>query len=193
MCHLCIDIDNVVAETDHLMRKLIRKHTRSRVKLCYEDVIAFDYCECQDSAGNKITREEWGTIHAEFSKEENILSLSPVNGVQGYLERLAEAGFELHFVTSRLSQARIPTITWLENHNFPHHRMHFVKHREKHVVLGSFCAIIEDDLMQAKAFADQGTLAFLIAHPWNVVEQDSFLVRVADWQELVDRLLALKK
>lgn len=43
---LCIDIDNVLAQTDVLMRKLIKEHTRTRVELRYEDIVTFDYRQC---------------------------------------------------------------------------------------------------------------------------------------------------
>ena len=188
MQHLCIDIDNVLAKTDTLIRELIRKHTKGRVSLGYEDVIVFDYRQCLDSNGNKLTNEEWTQIHDEFSKEENILDLSPFSGVQAYLQMLINAGFELHFATSRLPQARIPTIKWLENHAFPNHRLHFVNHREKHIVLGTFFAVIEDDLEQAKEFARQETLAYVIAHPWNVTDNTEHLFRVKDWKDICEQL-----
>ena len=40
---LCVDIDNVVAATDEVMRCVIREYTRGRVDLSYEDVVEFDY------------------------------------------------------------------------------------------------------------------------------------------------------
>lgn len=101
---------------------------------------------------------------------------------------LINDGFELHFATSRLPQARIPTIKWLEKNVFPDHRLYFVNHREKHLVLGQFCAAIEDDLVQAKDFVKQGTPAYLIAHPWNVTAKTENLIRLKDWKEICEHL-----
>ena len=114
--------------------------------------------------------------------------MRPYPGVQDYLQVLINAGFGLHFATSRLVQARIPTVKWLVKHNFPDHRLHFVSHREKHLVLGQFYAVIEDDLVQARDFAKQGTLAYLIAHPWNVTDETENLVRLKDWKEICEHL-----
>ena len=66
---LCIDIDNVLAQTDVLMRKLIKEHTRARVELRYEDIVTFDYRQCEDANGAKITNQEWANIHDFFPKK----------------------------------------------------------------------------------------------------------------------------
>jgi hypothetical protein len=68
--------------------------------------------------------------------------------------------------------------------------LHFVAHGEKHLALGNFAASIEDDREQACAFLEADVPAYLIAHPWNVLEQESGLVSVKDWTELVDMLIA---
>ncbi|MGD0598050.1 MAG: hypothetical protein ABSA64_11095 [Sedimentisphaerales bacterium] len=185
---ICIDIDNVIAETDTMMRSLILKRTGGRVDLKYEDIIEFDYRKCHDSEGNRITGEEWEQVHNEFSEEKNILQLTPYIGAQDYLRVLVDYGFQLHFATSRLHQAWIPTIKWLDKYRFPPHRLHFVNHREKHLALGVFSAMIEDDLQQARDFAQQGTPAYLIAHPWNVTANTDCIFRARDWKEVSEQL-----
>ena len=97
---ICIDIDNVIAKTDEVMRSVIRAHSRRGVDLQYEDVVCFDYWLCRDSQGRRIDRNEWDLIHREFTF--NYLSrISPVDGVQEYLQRLAK-WFDVHLTTSRL-------------------------------------------------------------------------------------------
>ncbi len=189
MSRLCIDIDNVLGQSDSVMRKLINKITSNRVHLKYNEITKFDYRQCEDSDGNKITDEEWDNVHNEFSKEENILSIKPYPNVQQQLQRLAKAGHDLHFATSRLPQARNSTINWLEKHKFPKHRLHFVKHREKHEVLHGFAVIIEDDLEQAQAFEKKGVNAYLLAHPWNVTPKKSKLLRFEKWEQIIYQLL----
>jgi uncharacterized HAD superfamily protein len=104
------------------------------------------------------------------------------------LGNLINSGYELHLVTSRKDQARIPTIRWLEKYGFPDHGLHFVKHREKHLVLGKFSAAIEDDLQQAIDFAKTGTPVYLIAHPWNVTANTDGVFRAKDWKEISEQL-----
>ena len=188
MKRLCIDIDNVIAQSDSVMRQLIKKHSAANVQLDYDDVVDFDYCKCHDKKGNSITKEEWRKIHEEFSKESNIMRIEPIHGACEYLKQLSEEKFELHLATSRLPTARIPTIKWLEFHSFPSHWLHFVKSMEKHIVLQGFDAIIEDDREQAAKFTELGTQSFLLAHPWNEILNGSRIIRVNNWQDLYNRI-----
>ncbi len=153
---LCIDIDNVLARTDEVMRRVIRAHTAGRVDLCYEEVQEFDYCRCKDARGHSITKEEWQEIHALFSEPRYLWLIQPVDGVQDCLRGLNEK-YELHLATARLPEARRTTIEWLEAHDFPPHSLHFLRHGEKHLSLGEFAAGVEDDRAQAEAFANSGT------------------------------------
>jgi hypothetical protein len=63
---LCVDIDNVIAQTDEVMRRVIREFTNGRVNYDYEHVIEFDYHKCVDKAGENSTKEEWKGIHELF-------------------------------------------------------------------------------------------------------------------------------
>jgi len=192
LLRMCIDIDNVVARTDEVMRKLISDFTGGRVDLRYEDVDNFNYWQCRDGNGNSISKAEWKSIHDVFSQPENLQLVKPVEGVQNHLRKLSNC-FSLHLATSRLPRARKATVEWLEKHNFPSHALHFTQHGEKHVSLGNFIASIEDDLEQAEAFANHGIMmSYVVAHPWNAsLEERRNLRRVTNWDELVDSLLRL--
>lgn len=183
---LCIDIDNVVARSDEVMRQVIYEVTKGRVDLAYEDVKCFNYWECKDRRGNSITKDEWKAVHDLFSEPRFLRAIRPVDGIQDHLQQLAER-FSLHFATSRLAKARKHTVEWLEQHAFPTHDLHFLKHREKHVSLGRFAVAVEDDLDQAEAFADaEVVVSYVLAHPWNstTVERGN-LHRVKDWVDLI--------
>src|SRR5678815_3967931 len=127
---LCIDIDNVIARTDDVMRRVIRDFTSGRVQLRYEDVVEFKYQECPDSNGQRISDQEWTAIHDRFSEDENILAIQPVSDVQQHLQRLS-TNYALHLATSRLRKARRATIQWLNQYQFPNHDLHFVTHGQK--------------------------------------------------------------
>lgn len=185
---LCIDIDNVIAQTDAVMRRVIRQYSTKQVDLEYKDVVNFDYWACSDRRGQCISREEWSEIHKAFSQPETILSIPPYPGVQDALRQIAER-YQLLLATSRLPSARRATVEWLEQHDFPAHSLCFVNHREKHVVLGRFDVAIEDDREQAYAFARHRTKAVLLAHPWNEVPRRSRIKRLPDWPSLVKFLL----
>jgi len=186
---VCVDLDNVLAGTDQVMRRLIREVSGGRVDLRYEDVVCFDYWRCRDSQGRRLSQEEWHRVHIEFSRPENILQLQPLPGVQDCLVRLLASGFSLHFATSRLEPAHQATKEWLRRHAFPDHTLEFVQHGQKHQSQHLFVAAVEDDREQAYAFLLRSVPAFLIAHPWNIVGKSSSIVRVNDWLELTSILL----
>lgn len=188
---LCIDVDNVVARTDEVMRQVIREYTGGRVDLARTDIREFNYWECSDGQEHSITRDEWSEIHELFSEPRYLWLIQPVEDVQQYLEQLS-AEYALHLATARLPKARRTTVEWLESHRFPPHSLHFLRHGEKHLSLGKFHAAVEDDRSQAEAFAASGTRCYLLAHPWNILEgQHPMIERVADWTQLLERLLAL--
>lgn len=190
MKNLCIDIDNVVARTDEVMRSVIAEYTSGRVKLTYEEINEFNYFECRDRNGNCITEEEWKHIHNLFSEPRYLWLIQPFPGAVEGLHQLAKR-YTLHFATSRMAKARRVTVEWLENHGFPSHDLHFLKHREKHASLRPFSAAIEDDYEQAKSFVSDGdTPCFLLRHPWNQEKPISKGIQwVNDWNDLTEHLL----
>jgi uncharacterized HAD superfamily protein len=189
----CIDIDNVIASTDEVMRRIIAEFTVGRVDLKYDDVVTFNYYECRDAKGNRITKDEWRQVHDHFSETQNIMSIEPMPGAVQALGKLVEHG-TVHLVTSRLSLARKATIDWLDQHKFPEScDLHFLKHGEKHVALKGFTAAVEDDYDQAVGYVTIGeTPCYLIRHPWNRSRAKLRDVIWADgWAELTDMLIAL--
>ncbi len=187
---MCIDIDNVVAQTDQVMRSVIGDVTDGRVSLSYEDVQRFNYWECRDQNDQALTKEEWRVVHDRFSEPDNVRAIKPVEGAQECLRRLSDK-FTLHFATSRLPKARRATLEWLDDHGFPEHDIHFLKHGEKHISLGAFAVSVEDDLDQALAFASAGFgMNFVIAHPWNAaLAQSANVCRVSGWKAIERKLI----
>ncbi|HEV3437895.1 MAG TPA: hypothetical protein VG122_11075 [Gemmata sp.] len=190
--HFCIDIDNTIAQTDTVMRKVIADFTKGRVQLDYEGVVTFNYHECPDKQGNRITKEEWKQVHDLFSDPKYLMSVEPMPGAIEGLRRLSENGI-VHLATSRLRKARKTTVEWIEHHGFPDHDLHFLRHGEKHAALKEFTAAVEDDYEQAVSHAKIGkTPCFLIRHPWNRNGEPIEDVEwVDDWSKLTEHLLAL--
>lgn len=187
---ICIDIDNVIAWTDEVMRRVILDVTNGRVRLNYEDVRSFNYWDCQDRDGNAISRSEWSEVHTAFSQSRYLSTVKPVTGIQDQLGQLSQY-FSLHFATARLPEARQATVEWLDHYKFPRHDLHFLTHGEKHISLGRFHASVEDDPTQAQAFAESGCdRNFVIAHPWNeCCENRHGLYRVRTFGEIAGHLI----
>ena len=186
---LCVDIDNVVAATDEVMRCVIREYTQGGVDLGYEDVVEFDYWKCGDKKGRSITREEWPGVHELFSEPENILGIAPMPGAREGVQRLADR-YEIHLASSRLPKAHDATRKWLAGYAIPYDTLSFVEHGQKHAVLCEAAAAVEDDYEQAVAFAEQAVPAYLLEHPWNREKpRVANLQWVTNWAELTACLL----
>ena len=184
--HFCVDIDNVLGDTDEVMRRVIAEFTDGRVQLSYQHVKEFNYADCVDDNGCRISKEEWNAIHDLFSEPRFLWQIQPTAGAVKGLHELSRYG-AVHIATTRLPKARRTTVEWLENHGFPPHDLHFLKHGQKHSSLRVFTAAVEDDYDQAASFASiADTRSFLIRHPWNAEKPAINRVRwVKDWDELV--------
>ena len=186
---ICVDIDNVLAATDSVMREVIRKVTNGLVCLDYDDVQEFDYDKCQDKNNNSITREQWSVIHNLFAERESLLSIQLLPGAEDGLRRLSNFA-SLDIVTTRLPKARISTIEWLQQFKLPSYNLHFVSHLEKHLAVGNVYLAIDDHYEQAKCFADTGVDAILLRHPWNRDKPRIDRLEWADdWGELTEKVL----
>ena len=184
---VCIDIDNTVADTDTVMRHLMRAVSEGRVNLDHEDVICYEYWKCRDARGNRLTAEEWRKVVSDFHKE-GILDAQPYEDVVPQLERL-QGMFEVHLVTSRDSASASLTKSWLDRHGIPHDFVHFVRHGEKHRLPVPFSSAVDDDREQAYAFYATGVHAIVISQPWNHLDRHSPLERLSGWKAIATRLL----
>ncbi len=187
---LCVDIDNVIADSDPLMRRIIKEVTEGRVQLEYSDITHFNYWECCDRNGEILDRSDWEKVHSIFSSR--VGEIEPYPDAKETLKRLADL-FEIHLVTSRKNAAREETARWLSQNGFSEKlRLHFLGWHEKHLALGRFFAAVEDELDQAVSFAHAGIHSFLYAHPWNASpEADSLLHRLSSWSKIDGQLLAM--
>ena len=188
---LGIDVDNCVAATDLVMRRIIHHVTNGRVNFRYGDIREFDYhgSLCHDENGERIDEATWKEVHDHFSEPEVVLSVKPLSGALEAIRTL-QPEFEIHFITTRKPKARAATIHWLDQLGLDAtrpHSLHFVAHREKHEVITNLAAAIDDDLGQAMLFADCGVRSIVLAHPWNTAARHP-VERAGTWGDVL-RLL----
>jgi cytidine deaminase len=87
---LCIDVDNVVTQTDAVLRRVICDFKSGTVNLSYTDIVRFDYHECIDSAGLGITKEEWNDVHLDwFPRTEYQKQIQPIDGAISSIRQLS--------------------------------------------------------------------------------------------------------
>jgi len=184
---LCIDIDNVLSQSDKVMRQLIHEHTG--VKLEYTHIVHYEYHRCRDDHGRSITSDEWHAVHDAFSDPDVIRSLDPIADVQVHLSDLVEY-YELNLVTSRMAHAHAATREWLQQNQFPPHALHFIRRGSKSTAVSSILAAVEDDAEEASLFAEAGILCFLLEHPWNAQpDQHRNIMRLRDWEAIKNALV----
>ena len=125
------------------------------------------------------------------------------------LERLAQAGHELHFITARAEKRRPITEAWLRSKGLLGHakgvhlkpRGDFMppatgRYDAKssaayklrvacELGLDAFC---EDDELIATTLADGGIRVYLFDRPWNRAVRHAHVTRVAGWNDLAREL-----
>lgn len=185
---ICIDIDNTIADTDPVLRHLIREVSHDRVRLAHEDVVCYEYWRCRDARGHRLTSREWRTVVEEFHRD-RLDEILPFRGIAGHLAQLREL-YEIHLATTRDPTGAASTEAWLRRHGIPHDRLHFARHGEKHRIRKGFEYAIEDDREQAYAFVASGVPAIVLGRPWNHVGPSSPVARLPDWSAIVERLRA---
>ncbi len=178
------------------MRRIISEVTNGRVNFQYKHICEFDYHgpSCSDASGERIDEVTWKEVHNRFSEPAVILGIEPVPGALEAIYALQNE-FVIHFVTTRKPSARAATIGWLDRCGIGARRqysLHFVAHREKHVVLSNLSAAIDDDLVQANLFATHGVRSILLAHPWNLVP-GAAVERVSAWSDIQQLLLTAQR
>jgi uncharacterized HAD superfamily protein len=188
---LCIDIDNVLSQSDKVIRQLIFEHTS--VKLEYTHVVHYEYHRCRDDRGRSISVDEWHAVHDAFSDPDVIRSLDPIEDVQAHLSDLTHY-YELHLVTSRNDRAHAATREWLHENRFPPHALHFIRRGSKSTAVSAVIAAVEDDAEEAGLFAEAGIPCFLLEHPWNATpDRHPKIVRLPDWEAIKDALVELSR
>ena len=183
---ICVDIDNTIADTDSILRRLIRRVSRDRVPLAHEDVVCYEYWKCRDARGHRLTSREWRKVVDQFHRD-RLEDIPPFPGVADHLARLSEL-FEIHLATTRDPVGEAATRAWLRRHRIPHDRLHFARHGEKHRIPYSFDFAVEDDREQAYAFVETGVPAIVLGRPWNLVGPSSPVERLPDWPSIAARL-----
>ena len=89
MPSICIDLDNVIAKTDEVMREIIHQISAEDVDLKYEDVVCFEYWKCRDRRGRRISRAEWNNVHQEFTRN-HLMRIQPFKNINKHLELIVQ-------------------------------------------------------------------------------------------------------
>lgn len=175
---LGVDLDNVIAFTDPLIRRLIEE--MFGIHLEQREIRHFDYWRCG------ITEEQDRLVFDRFHKVE-CAAVAPIDGAVDSLLSL-RGRFEIHIVTGRPPETERLTVNWLQSHGISYDKLDFRKRKDDSQV--SFGAFVDDHRETAYALARLGVHSFLLDYPWNQPEQidPANVIRVKSWRDILAHL-----
>jgi uncharacterized HAD superfamily protein len=173
-----VDLDNVLADTDTVIRQLIAE--RYGIVLQRRDIVEFDYWLCG------ITREQTDEVLRLFHEGECAKAL-PTEQSASALQVL-RTRYEIWILTARPQLAQQATEHWLQQHGLEFDRL--IHDGKKLAHSEELAVAIEDHRETAYGFARAGVRTFLFDYPWNqpTDSEPSNLLRINGWHEIVDLL-----
>ncbi len=175
---LGIDLDNIISDTDKLVRLII--YELHEIKLEREDIIFFEYSKCG------ITKEQESEVFHVFH-ERRCSEVIPKPGAVEKIKKLNEK-FQVHIVTSRPLSVKNKTIKWLCDYNINYDDIDF--RTDKHTSEISFDYFIEDKKDTAYKLAYKGINTIIMDKPWNQPNPKDIdnITRVYSWEEIFEYL-----
>jgi uncharacterized protein len=199
-----VDLDDVVAECAiPYLRKFAEEF---RVQLPDEE-IGWQTLDKLDVPEAEKARFRVETYDGPFFG-----SLEPYADCPVVLERAANAGHELYFITARAEKRRVVTETWLREKGLldyakavhlrplgeleddivrrggrydPTKSARYKVRLAQELGLERFC---EDDRMISRSLAEAGVRVFLFDHPWNRDVEHPNVERVSGWTDVAEKL-----
>ena len=175
---LGIDLDNVISDTDNLVRLIISE--LYNVKLQRKDIIFFDYSKCG------VTKEQEKEVFRIFHEKRCVEVLPKPDAVES-IDKLNEK-FQVHIVTSRPEFTRSNTIKWLYDYGINYDAIDF--RTNKHTSDIRFEYFIEDKRETAYNLANQGVNTIIFNKPWNQPDPKDIdnITRLNSWEDIVKYL-----
>jgi uncharacterized HAD superfamily protein len=198
-----VDLDDVVAECAVPYLRAFAE--RYRLDLPDEDLGWQTLAQIEEVSGEEKDRFRIALYDGNFFSE-----LEPYEDCPAVVERIAEAGHELYFITARAERRRVVTETWLREQGLIQHAraVHLKPYGDfdpgvppgrydatssaaykvrlaKELDLDAFC---EDDVLIAKSLAQAGIKVWLFDHTWNRELEHPNITRVATWTDLATEL-----
>jgi uncharacterized HAD superfamily protein len=198
-----VDLDDVVAECAVPYLRAFAE--RYRLELPEEDLGWQTLAAIEEVSGEEKDRFRLALYDGQFFSE-----LEPYADSPAVIERIADAGHEIYFITARAERRRVVTETWLREKGLIQHAraVHLKPHGDfdpgvpagrydatssasykvrlaKELELDAFC---EDDVLIAKSLAAAGVKVWLFDQTWNRELRHPNITRVATWSELATEI-----
>lgn len=91
----------------------------------------------------------------------------PYRGAAEVLSNLAKNGWRIVYITARPENAKMVTLRWLNNHNFPKGTVRFTGDKASTCLELNVSLLIEDDPIYLQQVSDADISVLIKAHPYN--------------------------
>jgi len=185
---LLLDLDNVISDTDMVVRSLIERILGIDAKK--EEIVDFNY---YDSLGYKKEKEK--SIWDEFHKSA-CANVTPIVMAKDAIKRLSII-FNIKIVTSRDVISKKNTLKWLKDHKIPFDELIFIKTQSNNnskklnvINENKGSLLVEDCGETALEIAKSGSEVILFDNPWNRNYQHRNIIRKKSWKSIYSYILS---
>lgn len=178
---LGIDIDNVISDTDQIIREII--NNKFGVFSEREQIKSWNY---SDSLPISLQQE---SIALDLFHKEYCKYVTPIYGASSSMKYLYGLS-TIWLITGRDPSSEDLTKDWLYSNQIPYDKLFFAK--DKIPFSESIDLIIEDNWETTFRFANIGIPAILLNKPWNQNRlPNSLIYRATTWKEIIDLIQEL--
>ncbi len=172
-----VDIDNVLAATDPLIRQLIQQFYG--ISAPQSAITTWRY-----SASLPITPENEDFIFTWFHAQ----AYPRLRLLKGARQSLAvlSLSYKIYLITSRPQTLEAGTIQWLRRKRIPYDQLFFLP--DKTILAPRLAFVLEDNLDTSLAIAALGVPVYLFDYPWNRHPPTANIFRVTSWRDFMQKL-----
>jgi uncharacterized HAD superfamily protein len=174
---IALDIDNVIADTDQIIRKLIKSELG--INATARQITYWSYSKAIPISPDQ-EKHIFDLFHQRYCGEVSVLP----NAVSS-IERLASY-FSIWLITSRPVESDQITQEWLKKKRINYTKLIFSKH--KALMSENFLFVAEDSGETAVSFAQIGVPVYLFDKPWNGIYHDPLIIRVKNWEDAMKKI-----
>jgi hypothetical protein len=190
-----VDIDEIVVEFVRGYLDLYNKKYNKNIK--FEDIFTYSLWKPLG-----ISREEAFELADEYFFSESFDNIGLVQGVEEGIKKL-NVTYELVFITSRPDSIKEKTEIFFKR-IFPDLNLDIVYSSNSYSetngkTKSEICksqgvnVLIEDDINYALDCADKGIKVILLDKPWNQGVEHENIIRVNNWNEILEKINELNK
>lgn len=175
--NLYLDLDNVICDSDKVVRSLIKKHLK--ITAGKKDITNFNYWEAL-GFDKKLEEPIWTEFH-----DSSCFLVKPIESSINALRRII-LYTNIHILTSRKESAKAITNKWLKKYSIPHNTLEFVDESNKiNLVLNSKNKLLVEDRGETVDYiAKTGKKVILYDNPWNKKFEHKNIIRLKNWKSI---------